>query len=59
MVKRERFYDGYGGELRIDEAKHGFIKVTVNGSEIEVPVMKLCDMVKSVLSVTGKHVEIR
>ncbi len=57
MIKRERYYDGFGGELHIDEAKHGFIKVTVNGSEIEVPQMKLVDMVESVLQVNGKHVK--
>lgn len=58
MIKRERYYDGYGNELRIDEGKNGNIKVTVNGNEIEVPVLKLFDMLKNNSHVTGKHVKI-
>jgi hypothetical protein len=55
MLKRERFYDGHGNELHIDEGKNGNIKVAVNGNEIEVPMMKLFDMLKDSGQTKGKH----
>lgn len=55
MLKRERYYDGHGNELRIDEGKNGNIKVTVNGNEIEVPMIKLFDMLKDSGQTKGKH----
>lgn len=55
MLKRERFYDGKGNELHIDESKSGIIKVSVNGNEIEVPLMKLFDMLKSSDQPKGRH----
>lgn len=58
MIKRERYYDGHGNELRIDEGRNGNIKVTVNGQVIEVPVLKLFDMLKTSEQVKGKHVKI-
>ena len=55
MVKRERFYDGKGNELRIDEVNNGNFKITVNENEIEVPMMKLFDMLKNSGQTNGKH----
>lgn len=57
MLKRERFYDGHGNELRIDEGKNGNIKIAVNGNEIEVPMLKLFDMLKDSSQTKGKHAE--
>ena len=58
MLKRERFYDGKGNELHIDETETGTVKVVVNRSEIEVPLMKLFDMLKSSGQTKGKHTKV-
>lgn len=58
MVKRERYYDGHGNELRIDEVKCGTLKIQVNDQQIEVPLMKLFDMLKKSLPDSGKHVKV-
>ena len=55
MIKRERYYDGKGNELRIDEVNTGTLKVQVNEAQIEVPIMKLFDMLKNSGQTTGKH----
>jgi TRAP-type mannitol/chloroaromatic compound transport system substrate-binding protein len=55
MIKRERYYDGKGNELRIDEVSNGTLKVQVNEAQIEVPLMKLFDMLKNSGDVKGKH----
>lgn len=57
MLKRERYYDGHGNELHLDEVTSGMVKVAVNGHEIEVPLMKLFDMLKSNDQIKGKHVK--
>ena len=46
MILRQRYYDGWGNELRIDEVKTGTLKITINKASIEVPAMKLFDMLK-------------
>ena len=58
MVKRERFYDGHGNELRIDEVKGGTLKIQVNDAQIEVPLMKLFDMLKNSAPDSGKHAKV-
>lgn len=57
MLKRERYYDGKGNELKIDEVTSGMVKVSVNRNEIEVPLMKLFDMLKTSDQIKGKHVK--
>ena len=58
MIKRERYYDGKGNELRIDEVNTGTLKVQVNEAQIEVPLMKLFDMLKNSGDVKGKHAKV-
>jgi hypothetical protein len=58
MVKRERYYDGHGNELRIDEVKCGTLKIQVNDQQIEVPLMKLFDMLKNSVPDSGKHAKV-
>ena len=58
MVKRERYYDGHGNELRIDEVKCGTLKIQVNDRQIEVPLMKLFDMLKNSDPVSGIHAKV-
>jgi len=58
MVKRERYYDGHGNELRIDEGTKGAIKIQINKEQIEVPLMKLFDMLKHSTPDSGKHAKV-
>lgn len=57
MIKRQRYYDGYGNELRIDEVRSGTLKVSINRNSIEVPIMKMFEMLKDTGAVSGKHVK--
>lgn len=58
MVKRERYYDGHGNELRIDEVKCGTLKLQINDQQIEVPLMKLFDMLKNSVPDSGTHAKV-
>lgn len=58
MILRKRYYDGYGNELRIDEVKTGIVKVQINESSIELPLMKLFDLMKESGTASGKHVKL-
>lgn len=60
MIKRKRFYDGCGNELRIDEVSAGTVNIMIQKKdqtkcEIEVPLMKLFDLLKDSGQVSGKH----
>ena len=62
MLKRERFYDGKGNEVHIDEAQIGTVNITIQKKdkthcEIEVPLMDLYDMLKCYGQTKGKHVK--
>lgn len=63
MIKRERFYDGCGNELRIDETQSGNVNIMIQKKdqthcEIEVPLMKLFDMLKASGQTNGKHAKV-
>lgn len=57
MLKKERYYDGYGNELHIDETHGESIRISVNDAEIIVPTNKLMNMLKHLGEVKGKHVK--
>lgn len=54
MIKHERYYDGWGNELHIDEVTTGKIRIAVNNSAIDVPAEKLLSMLSG--DVNGRHV---
>ena len=63
MIKRERYYDGCGNELRIDETECGTVSIMIQQKdhkhcEIEVPLMKLFDMLKASGQTSGKHAKV-
>lgn len=63
MIKRERYYDGKGNELRIDEVQAGIVTIKIQKKnhehcEIEVPLLTLYDMLKANGDVSGKHVKV-
>lgn len=61
LLKRERYYDGYGNEFHIDQINDEMVKVSVNDSEIELPLIKLQNMVINITSITpvsGKHAKV-
>ena len=58
MILRKRYYDGHGNELKIDEQANGCIRISVNRNEIEVPLLKLFDMLKDDHLINGKHVKV-
>jgi hypothetical protein len=58
MIKRQRYYDGWGNELRIDEIKSGTLKITINKTEINIPVTRLIEMLKEAVPVKGKHAKV-
>lgn len=58
MILRQRYYDGYGNELRIDEVESGMLNIAINRTQMKVPVMKLFEMLKDgTPPTTGKHVK--
>ena len=57
MILRQRYYDGYGNELRIDEVESGMLNIAINRTQMKVPVMKLFEMLKDGTPTTGKHVK--
>lgn len=63
MIKRKRYYDGYGNSFSIDEIDNGLLTVSITKTqkkfvrnEIKIPLKELIDMISdSVPVVKGKH----
>jgi len=65
MIKRKRYYDGYGNEFAIDEESSGVLKVSITKTEkkfvkneIQIPLKNLLEMISDAAPVHGKHVKV-
>lgn len=65
MIKRKRYYDGYGNEFAIDEESSGVLKLSITKTEkkfvkneIQIPLNNLLEMISDTVPVKGKHVKI-
>lgn len=64
MIKRKRYYDGYGNEFAIDEESSGVLKLSITKTEkkfvkneIQIPLNNLLEMISDTVPVKGKHVK--
>lgn len=62
MIKRRRYYDGFGNSFSIDEIENGVLIMSITKTqkkfvrnEIRIPLKELIDMISDSVPVKGKH----